>query len=206
MGTYMKRNIVDRADSRNKKKLKKHYLEDSGFVLRPDWKSKLADMIMHDLRLSIGERVLGYAIVEEFRSETRIYRSREQLAAKIGVSVRSITDYLAKLEKLKYFKIRRPVRAHRNGKPIHGGWHDANTIFFPVELVRNAVKKAKQNNRLQQLECENVPQDEGYAKVKLKQKQMVTNLEGKKCTQDEEQFCTPYTNRTPTYADSGTHH
>jgi hypothetical protein len=179
---------------------KKYYLEDSGFVLRPDWKAKLADMIMHDLRLSVGERVLGFAIVEEFRSETRIYRSREQLAAKIGVEIKSITRYLAGLERFKYFKVRRPVRGQRKGKPVYGGWHDANTIFFPVELVRNAVKKDKQNKGLQQLEGQNVSQDEGYGKAKVQRKQWLKNLAGQNVSQDEGQNVPPYTNRRGAFA------
>jgi hypothetical protein len=185
-----------------RKSKRKHYLEDSSFVLRPDWKAKLADMILHDRRLSYGARICGgVTIIDHFHDTTKIYPSRETLAKYQGATVRSICEWFKELEDAAYYKFKRVIRGRRkDGSVVYGGTNEANIIFFPVELVRNAIKTDKQNNRLQRSEGKNIPLNEGSEKVKERQNQTLTESEGKNFPLSGGRNFPPYTNSRGTFA------
>jgi hypothetical protein len=148
-------------------------------------KFELANEIRSDKTLSLGDRMVGLYLVEQFNPRRGFaYPTRIQIAAKVGISARSVQRSIKKLEG-RYFAIK---RASRNGhaneyRPIMGG--------------RMSPLMKKKDGRQRRPRRETFATKMGDTSVSPNLNQTLTNLNGKNKNLESEKASKPATGHKP---------
>jgi hypothetical protein len=130
-------------------------------------KFDLANEIRSDKTLSLGDRMVGLYLVEQFNPRRGFaYPTRIQIAAKVGISARSVQRSIKKLEG-RYFAIK---RASRNG---------CANEYWPIVGDRMSPLIGKKAGRQRRPRRETFETNKGDISVSPNLIQTLTNLNGK---------------------------